>query len=218
MRQPSDEQAGVTTRRGRNKERARKRVYASALTLFRRQGYAQTSVAQIAEHADIARGSFFNYFPRKDALICAWMKERTTALTRRLGSCLRCGMPVAESLGTCMSVLGALNEEDLDLSMAMLTGWVQAGRPLGREPHLDAVFAEIVECGRARGEIHATLDPGQVGELLRDLYIGVLCRWAGRPPSARHSLGADLQEALDLLLHGIATPGGPHRGRRRGFV
>ncbi|GHE61858.1 TetR family transcriptional regulator [Streptomyces spiralis] len=214
MRQPSDAEAGVTTRRGRNKERARKRVYASAITLFRHKGYAETSVAEIAEHADIARGSFFNYFPRKDALICAWLKERRATLTRRLGTHLRCGMHVAESLGTCMSVLGALNEEDLDLSLAMLTAWVQAGRPLDQEPHLEAVFAEIVECGRTRGEVPDALDSGQVGELLRDLYIGVLCRWARRPPAEQHSLGADLQQALDLLLHGIATPAGPHHGRR----
>ncbi|WP_306191477.1 hypothetical protein [Streptomyces sp. MK5] len=53
-----------------------------------------------------------------------------------------------------------------------------------------------------------------MGELLRDLYIGVLCRRARRPPAEQHSLGADLQHALDLLLHGIATPDGPHHKRR----
>ncbi len=62
MRPPSDAPTGVTSWRARNKERARERVYASAGTLFGRKGYADTSVAEIAERAGTARGTFFNYW------------------------------------------------------------------------------------------------------------------------------------------------------------
>lgn len=215
MRRPSDAEAAVTTRRARNKERARERVYAAAMALIGRKGYTGTSVAEIAEHADIARGTFFNYFPRKEDLIGAWAEERRTKLMCRLGSHPQCGVGVAEALRTCMSVLGVLNEEEAELSMAMLTAWVQAGRPLDEEAHLGGIFAGIVEAGRARGEVPAAVDPERVGELLRDLYLGTLCRWVGRSPAAPgHSLDAELQQALDLLLYGVAAPAAGRRDRR----
>ncbi|MFD0526302.1 TetR/AcrR family transcriptional regulator [Kitasatospora arboriphila] len=135
----------MTSRRARNKERARERVYTSAKTLFGRKGYADTSVAEIAEHADIARGTFFNYFPRKDALISVWAEERRTELMRRLSPQLQRGSGVVADLRACLAVLGALNEEEPELSVAMLTAWVQAGRPLEEESYLGAIFADIVE-------------------------------------------------------------------------
>lgn len=215
MRRPSDAPTAVTSRRARNKERARERVYTSAKTLFGRKGYADTSVAEIAEHADIARGTFFNYFPRKDALISVWAEERRTELMRRLSPQLRRGSGVVADLRACLAVLGALNEEEPELSVAMLTAWVQAGRPLEEESYLGAIFADIVEAGRTRGEVPAAADAERVGELVRDLYLGTLYRWSRKDPAdrRRHSLGAELQQALDLLLHGIAAPPGPNPPR-----
>ncbi|MFD9128004.1 TetR/AcrR family transcriptional regulator [Kitasatospora sp. NPDC059571] len=220
MRQPSDAGPAVTTRRARNKERARERVYASAMTLISQKGYADTSVAEIAEHADIARGTFFNYFPRKEALVNAWAEQRRARLMCRLGSRPQRGLGVAEALRACMSDLGDLNEEDPALSMAMLTAWVQAGRPLDEESHLGAIFSGIVAAGRARGEVSSAVDPGLVGEVLRDLYLGALYRWIRQFPAVREyrplgaDLQADLQQALDLLLNGVAAPAGPHHDPR----
>jgi len=47
----------------------RERLYEAALSLFRSQGYDATTVDQITRRAGLAKGTFFNYFPTKDAVL-----------------------------------------------------------------------------------------------------------------------------------------------------
>ncbi|WP_370413401.1 TetR/AcrR family transcriptional regulator [Streptomyces fradiae] len=213
MRQPSDDGAPTPPRRRRGKERTQERVYVAALSLFRRQGYADTSVAQIAEHAGIGRGTFFNYFPRKDCLLSAWSQERMRKLNRRLTPRLESAADAVEALRACMSTLGDLNEEEPELSAAMLTAWIQSGLLFDGRSHLESLFALIIEEGRVRGEIRSAASSEQLGEALRDLYVGALRRWAGPATDGRHrrlhaDLHAELQLSLSLLLHGLTTS--PH--------
>lgn len=44
-------------------------IRAAALELFERQGYTATSVTQIAQAAGVSRGTFFNYFTGKEAVV-----------------------------------------------------------------------------------------------------------------------------------------------------
>lgn len=53
----------------RRTERTRARILAAALSLFERQGYRATTVAQIADAAGVTSMTFFRHYPTKDAVI-----------------------------------------------------------------------------------------------------------------------------------------------------
>ena len=55
--------------RARNKARTRAEIQRHALRLFREQGYANTTVDQIAEAAEITQSTFFRYFPAKEDVV-----------------------------------------------------------------------------------------------------------------------------------------------------
>jgi AcrR family transcriptional regulator len=55
--------------RERKKAKTRVAIQEHALRLFRRQGYAATTVDQIAEAAEISQSTFFRYFPTKEDLL-----------------------------------------------------------------------------------------------------------------------------------------------------
>jgi AcrR family transcriptional regulator len=57
------------SRRERKKEETRQRLLSVSLELFHEQGYSATTVEDITERADVAKGTFFNYFPSKEALL-----------------------------------------------------------------------------------------------------------------------------------------------------
>ena len=60
---PRGEPAGL---RERKKARTREAILDHAFRLFREQGYAATTVDQIAEAAEISPSTFFRYFPSKE--------------------------------------------------------------------------------------------------------------------------------------------------------
>jgi AcrR family transcriptional regulator len=60
-----------TGRRERRKQETLHKLMTAAIQLFATQGYANTAVEDITEKADVGKGTFFNYFPTKDALLLA---------------------------------------------------------------------------------------------------------------------------------------------------
>ncbi|HMD56953.1 MAG TPA: TetR/AcrR family transcriptional regulator [Solirubrobacteraceae bacterium] len=65
----------VGTRVERRKARTRARLLAAARHLFATGGVEQTTIAEIAGRADIAIGSFYNYFGTKEELLDALIEE-----------------------------------------------------------------------------------------------------------------------------------------------
>jgi AcrR family transcriptional regulator len=208
----ASEPARPLGRRERSKQRVRDRIYASALTLFAEQGYERTTIDQIAEHADVARGTFFNYFQRKEDLVTAWAEARK----RRLELCMEESMKsgdddVTVHLERCMAALAEFNESEREITATMLQAWVKAGRPLLEEPYAGQVFADVVEAGRRRGEIASDIDPMRVGNILRDSYLGLLYRWS-QNPGRGVPLDTELREVLRVVLTGVL----PNPRQRRG--
>jgi AcrR family transcriptional regulator len=70
MSQPSPRADGLPAGlRERKKVRTRLAIQEHALRLFREQGYARTTVEQIAEAAEVSPSTFFRYFPTKEDVV-----------------------------------------------------------------------------------------------------------------------------------------------------
>src|SRR2546425_9941191 len=65
----------MLTRRERKKTVVRERVIARAIDLFSRRGIADVTVDQIAEAADVGKGTIYNYFETKEDIVVAFMVE-----------------------------------------------------------------------------------------------------------------------------------------------
>jgi AcrR family transcriptional regulator len=70
--------------RERKKEQTRRAIEDAAFRLFEERGYSATTVADIAEAADIAPRTFFAYFPSKEAVVFGDSDEAFEALEARL--------------------------------------------------------------------------------------------------------------------------------------
>ena len=78
---PADRSSSESSRVGRRKARTRAGLLAAARQLFAGRGMERTTIAEIAEQADIAIGSFYNYFATKEELLEALLSEE---LSRQL--------------------------------------------------------------------------------------------------------------------------------------
>ena len=78
---PQRPAAGVPPEGGRierRKARTRAALLVAARELFAARGVEHTTIAQIAEHADVAIGSFYNYFRSKEELLDALVESEFT--------------------------------------------------------------------------------------------------------------------------------------------
>jgi AcrR family transcriptional regulator len=64
-----------TSRRDRKKSAVRSKIIATAIESFSRQGIGNVTVEQIAEAADIGKGTIYNYFDTKEAIVVAFMVD-----------------------------------------------------------------------------------------------------------------------------------------------
>jgi AcrR family transcriptional regulator len=78
--------AGADGRRERKKRETRTRIQDAALELFATRGYRDTTIAAIAEHADVATRTVTLHFPAKEDLLFADDPFTPESLGLRLGA------------------------------------------------------------------------------------------------------------------------------------
>jgi len=72
--------------RERKKQRTRELIAATALDLFAEQGFSRTTVAEIAEAADVSERTVFTYFPTKEDILFSDHFALEAALSAALAS------------------------------------------------------------------------------------------------------------------------------------
>jgi TetR/AcrR family transcriptional regulator, cholesterol catabolism regulator len=177
----------------------RERLLSAALDLFAVQGFADTTIDQIAERADVARQTVLNHFPHKSDFGRAWGQGRRDQLAA-IGAGVGGDVSARALVHRYFAAVAELNERERDLTRAMLDSL----RPTEIFLYIRAVPAAAIERGQERGEFGSAVDPGVAAEILTSVYVGTVSRWlvAGPPP---FDLGRALAERLELVLVGLQT-------------
>jgi len=82
------------SRRERSKAAIRERIVTEGIKLFSRHGIADVSVDQIAEAADIGKGTIYNYFRTKEDIVVAFMVDLERQVQATLNRFTRSRAPV----------------------------------------------------------------------------------------------------------------------------
>ena len=191
------------SRRERKKIKTRQRLLQAALQLFRQYGYDVTTVEQIAEAADVAKSTFFNYFETKETILPALAEWRLEQLKEALLS--ERGAP-ASPVARIKLILRLMADDPLSDPTMMKRLFAAKGHNLGLNPAhaLTDLLAEQVRQAQAAGEIRADLAPIYLGSIIRALFFQQLmtCYYDQRSVP----LPELLDQTVDLLLDGVAGP------------
>ncbi|MDY6875993.1 MAG: TetR/AcrR family transcriptional regulator [Chloroflexota bacterium] len=194
---------GILSRRERKKQKTRQRLMQVALQLFREQGYDNTTVEEITNAADVAKGTFFNYFEAKEAILPALAASQLQRLEKSLlpehGAP---ASPVARiKLALRLVTANPLSDPAMTWRLFAAGMHHQGVRPVQA---LMQLLAEQVRQAQAAGEIRADLDPIHMGSLLRALFFQQMIMYhCGYRPAPLPEL---VDTVVDLLLDGIAGP------------
>jgi AcrR family transcriptional regulator len=191
-------------RREAAKADRRERLYEAALSLFRSQGYEATTVAQITRRAGLAKGTFFNYFATKDAIL----RYLGTREIGRLGGAVMTTDGASSSLGKLKRLLSALAlslETDRDLVCLMFRRGISVPELLAGDAggfSLQSMSALLIRQAQRAGEVNPELDVDMLAAALDALYLQQVVRWC--EADTPYSLAGRLSGIVDLLLLGSA--------------
>jgi AcrR family transcriptional regulator len=157
----------------------------AAFELFGTRGFQATTVEDITRAADVAKGTFFNYFPTKEMLLTQMAEHRLDILRPALAEARAEGVSTRAVL---YRVLLALTEEpgsSRGMARCMLLGPLSVA-PLGSMAESTItrgrqILSGIISIGQRRGEIRRDRSADELAVLFQQAYFGVLYLWAVHP-------------------------------------
>src|SRR6202163_1919800 len=169
-------------RRQRRASQIRERLFRAALDLFAQHGFADTTVEDITNAADVGKGTFFNYFPSKDHILLAFAEMQLAKLQATIENLRTTGEPVPQFLRT----LGVRMTEEPGRNPSIVRALLQANlsstpvREAMRGNHTRAheLLTAFVEIGQARGELRNDLAAGEIAHVFRQTVFGTLLFWS----------------------------------------
>jgi AcrR family transcriptional regulator len=193
------------TRRERRSAEIRERLFRAALDLFARKGFAETTVEDITNAADVGKGTFFNYFPSKDHILIAFGEMQLAKLEASIENARLSNVAMQDflrSLGARMTEEPTRNPAIIrTLFQAFLstTPVRQAMVDLQKRAH--ALHTQIVQLGQERGEIRKDLPAAVIAQVFRQTVFGTLLLWSLYGDATLHSR---MEAAFDVLWTGLA--------------
>jgi AcrR family transcriptional regulator len=191
------------SRRERKKLETRQSLMEAALQLFGERGYEATTVEDITSAADVAKGTFFNYFETKEAILPAIAASRLEQLEEALRP--ERGAPDSP-VARIKLALHLVAESPLcqkKLARHLFAAMMHR-REIGPGHALRDLLAEQVRQAQAAGEICSSLDPLYLAGVLRALFFQRLVMWhhGYRPTHLRELIDG----SVHLLMDGVAGP------------
>jgi AcrR family transcriptional regulator len=197
----------------------RTQILQAARDCFAERGYAVTRVEEIAKAAGLSKGGLYVHFASKEAIFDALHDEEVARAGEALALIRALPLPAREKLGALAAgIVARYVSSEQHRRFLLVLGEVGLSTPsvqakvLATHGMFVAAITEMVEEGIASGEFRP-VDPRHAALLLKVLSDGIEGAIA---LGYEMETAAFLQEAVDILLHGLASrsaspAASPHR-------
>jgi AcrR family transcriptional regulator len=192
-------------RRQRRSAEIRERLFRAALKLFSEKGFAETTVEDITEAADVGKGTFFNYFPSKDHILLAFAEMQLGKLHQAVEDARKTSLPLPKFFRSLTDLMTAEPVRNPDiiriLLLAFLSNPTVRGAMLDLQDRVLALHAEMIKIGQQRGEVRNDLPAKDIALVFRQTIFGTLLIWSLYGDA---SLQSRIDSAYEILWAGLA--------------
>jgi AcrR family transcriptional regulator len=193
----------VSGRRERKKDETKRKIIDVALELFHRQGFAATTMEQIADTADVAKGTLYNHFATKEAIVGEYMR-RTVRENEPDAVKFFEELPDTRSrLYVFMEKIAEwteLNKEIVGIYVSYRMQNLFRPQDERERSGFESLLTKIIGHGQASGELRKNISQEKLVKYFEVLHAMTLRNWLVEPEE--FPLQQNLIEAVDLFLTG----------------
>ena len=194
-----------SNRRERHSIELRERLFRAALDLFAKQGFAETTVEDITNAADLGKGTFFNYFPSKDHILLAFAEMQLGKLRLAIDEARRTSVPMPQFMRSLAALMTQEPVRNPDIIRVLLQAFLSNSQVrkamLDLQARVLAFHAEMIQLGQGRGEIRDDLPAAEIALVFRQTIFGTLLIWSLYGDS---SLQARMDSAFEIIWSGLS--------------
>jgi AcrR family transcriptional regulator len=197
--------AQPASRRDRNKLKTRVRILGAARHLFTERGVSGTTIEDLADLADVARATFFNYFPSKAAVVDTILAEGDADFYRELDLAMARDISTKALLRAFFMDSGQGIQDERDFQLVMIAESEKSLAGIGTDNDRYQVmighFKRVADRGIARGDVRTDYPSDLLAEILVGAYATVLRSWRAIPDyDLVDRLGKTAEAMGDFLL------------------
>lgn len=192
----------------RSKREKRERIVRAARQLFLSNGFHSTTTSEIAELADVAKGTLFFHAKSKEALLVMMFQEEVGRSIERAFSKVP-KAPLIDQLTHVFTIMLKENQRNLGLAriFAKELAFVQ-GENKGIDAVMEAIFEKLdilIDDAKERGELPTDIDTALLAHNLFALYFTFMLRWLGSGEPTPERREPPLRRILEMHLRCAAT-------------
>ncbi|MDJ0763560.1 MAG: TetR/AcrR family transcriptional regulator [Myxococcota bacterium] len=196
-----------------DRDEKRRYIALAAVTVFGDKGFEQTRMIDVAMAAEIGKGTIYEYFDSKEALMEGALEALLAHMTEALLPTALPGESPLETLAAMTQktvaamkhvrdayrffleymLLKSRKDEGLGPFTALLTSYRQA-------------IADLIEAGKQRGEIRPDIDAYETAAAFSAWFDGAIFHWMVVPEPV--SLEAMGQRFWEMVIRGLAIDSG----------
>lgn len=209
------------TRREERKQQTRERLLDAGRTLFTKHGFDHTTIDDIAATALVSRGTFFNYFDSKDAVLAALHQTHMDKLPGIIDGLLASDLTTAERLR-------ALFDNVVEAAVTLEPYFKATHRELDRDLATPALSAErnerfiveferVLEAGIPLGQVRRDYPLRFLSQMVTAVYLTTIRYWR---QNTLFDMELEFRRAAQFIAQAVAphpdgNPSDP-KGRRSG--
>ena len=216
---------GTAERREREREERRKSILDAAERVFLSKGVKEATMDEIAETAEVSKGTLYLYFRSKEEIYLA-INHRALKILRAMFEAVmttgEAGVRKIREIGRAYYEFSQKYPDYFEAMMhfdAEMTKLEEAG-PVGRECHEEGMgvlglVAEAIRTGIEDGSIRSDLDPMKTAILLWGQTDGVIRVVARKCEHLREFENLDLRNLIEdffIFVYGALKPTGDDAG------
>ncbi len=195
----------VTGLREAKKEHKRERILKSAIKLFTKKGFDNTSIGDITSCAKVAKGTFYNFFGKKGDVLLYFVDQEIENSRKGISRCLSSQKTLIDQLELMISTYlkHIFRNKEFARVLAKERFDTIGTRSNKNELLLLKSLSQLIDQAKQRGEFNRCVDSRYMADIIFAIYTMYVIYWLNGFIKSKKECVRRIKEVIHLIFNGV---------------